>query len=253
MKKETVITVKKLVKNYGKVKAVKGISFEVFDGEIFGFLGPNGAGKTTTLEIVETLRKKTKGEVWVGGYNLDKSPNDIKSIIGVQLQSSGFYPNLKLTEILNLFASLYGVSIDPLKLLRKVDLKDKAGTFVKKLSGVQEQRFYLATTLVQDPAIIFFDEPSTGLDPQARRNLWTLIKEINKKGTTVVLTTHFMDEAEYLCDRVAIMDKGKILKINSPDNLIDELLANGFKKVRKMREASLEDVFLELTGHKLRE
>lgn len=253
MKKEIVIKVEKLKKNYGKVKAVNGISFEVYDKEIFGFLGPNGAGKTTTLEIIETLREKSSGKVVVGGYDLDKDGDDIRAIVGVQLQSSGFYPGLKLTEILELFASLYGVKVNAIEILKKVNLEDKANSFVKKLSGGQKQRFSLATTLVQNPDIIFLDEPSTGLDPQARRNLWNLIKEINKKGTTVVLTTHFMDEAEFLCDRVAIMDKGKILKIDSPDNLIKELLANGFKKERLAKGANLEDVFLELTGKELRD
>jgi len=253
VKKETIITVKNLIKKYGNLKAVNDISFEVYNSEIFGFLGPNGAGKTTTLEIIETLRDKTSGEVILGGFNLDKDPETIKNLIGVQLQSAGFLPDLTLIEILNLFANLYGTKTDSQKLLKKVNLLDKAKSNIKKLSGGQKQRFSLATTLVHNPPIIFLDEPSTGLDPQARHNLWELIKEIRSSGTTIVLTTHFMDEAEYLCDRVAIMDQGKIIKLDSPDNLIDELLKNGFTKDKARKLADLEDVFLDLTGKELRE
>ena len=250
---EQIITVKNLYKKYGAFEAVKHISFDVKKGEIFGFLGPNGAGKTTTLEIIETLRPKTEGEVVVAGYSLDKEPGEIKSIIGVQLQSAGFYPNLTLTETLELFAGLYNTKIDPMELLEKVDLKEKAKAKVEQLSGGQKQRFSVITTLVHRPEIIFLDEPSTGLDPQARRNLWELIKTINQEGTTVVLTTHFMDEAEYLCHRVAIIDEGEILRIDTPERLVDELLESGFTKEKMKKEASLEDVFLNLTGKDLRE
>ena len=252
-KKEAIISVKNLVKKYGVFEAVKGVSFDVYKGEIFGLLGPNGAGKTTILEIIETLRKKTSGEVIVGGYNVSRSPEKVKAIIGVQLQAAGFHGLLKLKEILNLFAGLYNVKINPVKMLEKVGLEKKANSFVKELSGGQKQRFSIATTLVHNPHIIFLDEPSTGLDPQARRNLWGLIQEIKASGTTVVLTTHFMDEAEYLCDRVAIIDEGKILKIAPPVKLIDELIKNGFKRAKIQKEANLEDVFLNLTGKKLRE
>jgi len=169
--KETIIKVKGLVKNYGNFQAVKGISFDVQEGEIFGLLGPNGAGKSTTLEIIETLREKTSGEVWVNGFNLDKDPDEIKKIIGVQLQTSGYYPNLKLTELITLFNGLYNRNVDPMSLLEMVNLKDKANANVKELSGGQKQRFSVATTLINDPKIVFLDEPTTGLDPQARRNL----------------------------------------------------------------------------------
>lgn len=248
-----IISVKDLHKQYGDFKAVKGISFDVMEGEIFGLLGPNGAGKSTTLEIIETLRIKTSGEVIVDGLNLDHSPNEIKKIIGVQLQTSGYYPGLTLVELIALFAGLYNEVVDPLTLLDTVNLRDKAKAKFKELSGGQKQRFSIATTLINQPKIIFLDEPTTGLDPQARRNLWDLIRDIRNRGTTVIITTHYMDEAEVLCDRVAIIDSGKIISLNSPDKLIDELVASGFEKPKEVKQATLEDVFIHLTGKALRE
>lgn len=250
---KNIIQVKDLHKRYGDFEAVKGISFDVMEGEIFGLLGPNGAGKSTTLEIIETLREKTSGEVWVDGLNLDTSPNEIKKIIGVQLQTSGYYPGLKLVELLQLFAGLYNEAIDPYALLDTVNLRDKAGAKFKELSGGQKQRFSIATTLINKPRIIFLDEPTTGLDPQARRNLWDLIGNIRKQGTTVIITTHYMDEAEVLCNRVAIIDSGKIIAMNTPDKLIDELVDTGFERPKEVKKANLEDVFIHLTGHVLRE
>jgi ABC-2 type transport system ATP-binding protein len=250
---QPIIKVKELVKNYGSFKAVKGISFDVFEGEIFGLLGPNGAGKSTTLEVIETLRVKTSGEVWVNGFNLDKNPNEIKKIIGVQLQTSGFYPGLNLVEQIQLFCGLYNRKVDPMTLLEMVNLKDKARSKVKDLSGGQKQRFSVATTLINDPKIIFLDEPTTGLDPQARRSLWELINTIRSRGTTVIITTHYMDEAEVLCDRVAIIDAGRIIALDTPDKLIDNLVATGFERPREVKKANLEDVFIKLTGHSLRE
>jgi ABC-2 type transport system ATP-binding protein len=250
---KNIIEVKNLIKRYGSFTAVKGISFEVKENEIFGLLGPNGAGKTTTLEIMETLRDETEGDVIIDGHSINKEPSKIKAKIGIQLQAAGFWPGLSLVEVLELFADLYDVESDPMELLGKVSLKDKAKAKVKELSGGQKQRFSVATTLVHKPKVVFLDEPSTGLDPQARRNLWELIREIRDNGTTIVLTTHFMDEAEYLCDRVAIIDEGEILEIDTPDNLVDALLSNGFKKPKPKREANLEDVFLSLTGKALRE
>ena len=249
----TIITVKDLVKNYGSFEAVKGISFEVNEGEIFGLLGPNGAGKSTTLEIIETLRPKTSGKIMVDGLDLDKSPQEIKKIIGVQLQSSGYYPGLNLLQLIELFSGLYNQDVDPMELLEKVNLKDKAKAKVKELSGGQKQRFSVATTLINKPRIIFLDEPTTGLDPQARRSLWELVRDIRNSGTTVIITTHYMDEAEYLCDRVAIIDAGKIIALDTPDQLIDKLIASGFERPREMKLANLEDVFINLTGHSLRE
>ena len=248
----TIISVQNLVKKYGSFTAVNDISFNVEEGEIFGLLGPNGAGKSTTLEIIETLREKTAGKVFVAGLDLDKSPNEIKKIIGVQLQAAGFYPGLNLIELINLFCGLYNEQVDAMELLQKVNLVDKAKSKVKELSGGQKQRFSIATTLINNPKIIFLDEPTTGLDPQARRNLWDLIREIKAQGKTVIITTHYMDEAEQLCDRIAIIDEGKIIKLNSPDNMIDELLAGGFEKAKPIKSANLEDVFINLTGKEMR-
>jgi ABC-2 type transport system ATP-binding protein len=249
----TIISVKNMVKNYGNFNAVKGISFDVFEGEIFGLLGPNGAGKSTTLEIIETLRQKTSGEIIVDGLNLDKQPGEIKKIIGVQLQSSGYYPGLNLIQLIQLFCGLYNREVDPIALLEMVNLKDKARSKVKELSGGQKQRFSVATTLINEPRIIFLDEPTTGLDPQARRSLWELVKNIRARGTTVIITTHYMDEAEYLCNRVAIIDAGNIVALDTPDRLIDNLVATGFERPKEMKLANLEDVFIKLTGHSLRE
>lgn len=248
-----IIEVKDLVKNYGSFQAVKGISFDVHEGEIFGLLGPNGAGKSTTLEIIETLREKTSGEVLVDGFNIDKDANAIKKVIGVQLQSSGYYPGLNLTELIHLFNGLYNQNADPLKLLKTVNLEEKAKAKYKELSGGQKQRFSVATTLINEPKIVFLDEPTTGLDPQARRNLWELVKNIQARGTTVIMTTHYMDEAEYLCERVAIIDSGKIVALDTPSRLIDNLLATGFERPKQMKQANLEDVFITLTGHALRD
>jgi ABC-2 type transport system ATP-binding protein len=253
MEKKAIISIKNLVKNYGNFEAVKGISFDVFEGEIFGLLGQNGAGKSTTLEIIETLREKTSGEVTVSGFDLDKSPNEIKKIIGVQLQTSGFYPNLKLIELIELFAGLYNRRVDPMDFLKLVNLEDKYKNKFKELSGGQKQRFSIATTLINEPSIIFLDEPTTGLDPQARRNLWQLIKDIREKGTTVIITTHYMDEAEVLCDRVAIMDAGKIISLDTPDKLIDHLVETGFERPKQVKKANLEDVFIYLTGHEVKQ
>ena len=248
---KAIIQVRDLVKDYGNFEAVKGISFDVFEGEIFGLLGPNGAGKSTSLEIMETLREKTSGEIRIAGHSIDESPDAIKSIIGIQLQTSGFYPGLNLLEQIDLFNGLYGAKADAMDLLALVQLEDKATSSYKSLSGGQKQRFAIATTLIHDPKIIFLDEPSTGLDPQARRNLWDLIQNIRKKGTTVVLTTHYMEEAEYLCDRVAIMDLGRIIALDTPANLIDALLEKGFERKKELKPANLEDVFIQLTGHGL--
>lgn len=250
---KSIISVKNLVKNYGNFQAVKGVSFDVYEGEIFGLLGPNGAGKSTTLEIIETLREKTSGEVVVDGFDLDKQPGEIKKIIGVQLQTSGYYPGLNLVQLIELFSGLYNKDVAPMELLESVNLKEKAKAKFKDLSGGQKQRFSVATTLINEPRIIFLDEPTTGLDPQARRSLWELIKDIKKRGTTVIITTHYMDEAEYLCDRIAIIDAGKIIALDTPDKMVDDLVASGFERPREVKKANLEDVFIQLTGHSLRE
>ncbi|MCF3108505.1 ABC transporter ATP-binding protein [Niabella sp. CC-SYL272] len=248
-----IISVSNLVKDYDQFRAVKGISFEVYEGEIFGLLGPNGAGKSTTLEIIETLREKTGGAVMVGGYDLDKEPDAIKGIIGVQLQASGYYPGLNLLQLVDLFAGLYNQRVNAMDLLKAVNLEEKARAKFKDLSGGQKQRFSVATTLINKPRVIFLDEPTTGLDPQARRNLWELIRKINAEGTTVIITTHYMDEAEYLCNRIAIIDSGEIVALDTPDQLIDNLVATGFERPKEVKKANLEDVFIHLTGKHLRE
>ena len=252
-KSQPIIQVKDLTKHYPEIKAVNGISFDVFQGEIFGLLGPNGAGKTTTLEIIETLRKKTSGEVFVAGYSVDENSDEIKKRIGVQLQAANYYPNLSLNQLLELFSGLYNTPVNKTEMLQLVGLQDRGKTKYKELSGGQKQRFSLATTLINKPQIVFLDEPTTGLDPQARRNIWDLIRNIRANGTTVVITTHYMDEAEILCDRVAIIEKGKIISLDTPANLVDKLIESGFKRSAVIKNANLEDVFLSLTGHELRE
>lgn len=203
--------------------AVKGISFAVDKGEIFGILGPNGAGKTTTLEIIEGLKQQTGGSVMVLGLDNKTQAPQIKKRIGVQLQSSEYLNLMTLGELLELFASFYGKPADVPRLLGFVNLEEKQHALVKDLSGGQKQRFTLASALVNEPEILFLDEPTTGLDPRARRDVWKLVREINGRGITIVLTTHYMEEAEYLCGRVAIMDRGEILTINNPRTLIEDL------------------------------
>ena len=308
---ENVITVENLQKTYilkdkNPLKALKGISFFVQKGEIFGILGPNGAGKTTTLEIIEGLKQQTEGKVQVMGFDNVAQTEEVKKRIVVQLQASHYLPHLSLKELLNLFGSFYNKNVDYKTLLHLVELEDKAKEYPANLSGGQKQRFSIASSLVNSPQILFLDEPTTGLDPAARRNLWALIKRLNASGLTIVLTTHYMEEAEYLCHRVAIMDEGKILKINEPKKLIDDLahttqisflteqkieekIFQGFQEIEKIyndfpkiileikslehiskivqllkqnqinfsgftvRTASLEDVYLDLTGKEYQE
>lgn len=248
-----IIEVHGLTKRYGDQTVVKGIDFSVAKGEIFGILGPNGAGKTTTLEMLEALRTIDDGTAVIDGIDVAKHPKKIKDIIGIQLQSTNFYDHLTLTEQLKMFASLYGGKVDVAALLAKVQLTEKAKNYVEQLSGGQKQRFAIASTLVNSPKVLFLDEPTTGLDPQARRNLWELIKQIREEGVTIVLTTHYMDEAELLCDRLAIMDNGQIITTDSPHNLIQQLLKRGFKKKQVVEQANLEDVFIDLTGKAIRD
>ncbi|MEJ0020980.1 MAG: ABC transporter ATP-binding protein [Candidatus Doudnabacteria bacterium] len=303
---ENIIEVTNLTKKYKEI-AVDNISFSVRPGEIFGILGPNGAGKTTTLEMIEGLKVKTSGQAFLDGHDVSKQTRLVKSLIGVQLQSSSFFDLLNLKELLNTFASLYNRKVDPMELLREVQLEEKAGAMVKELSGGQKQRFSIAAALVNDPKVLFLDEPTTGLDPQARRNLWDLISQINKKGKTIVLTTHYMDEAEILCDRIAIMDHARIIALDTTPELLKlpgletslhfrvdkdcapehlqklegvthvehedhsyKLTTNnaeaslgglfkhakdcGFKLIDlQLKQPTLEDVFLKLTGRALRE
>lgn len=248
-----IIEVSNLVKRYDNKPVVDTISFSVKKNEIFGILGPNGAGKTTTLEMIEAMRSIDSGVIKVAGIDVAHHPYKIKKIIGIQPQSSAFMDKLSLKELIEMFAASYGSTVNPIELLSDVQLQEKAGKEVKTLSGGQKQRFSIACAMVHEPQVLFLDEPTTGLDPQARLNLWDLIRRVRDKGITVILTTHYMDEASQLCDRVAIMDEGKIIALDSPKTLIKQLLKRGFKKKQEIEKADLEDVFIDLTGKDLRE
>jgi ABC-2 type transport system ATP-binding protein len=252
MANQNILEVKNLQKSYDGKKAVNGISFSVKKGEIFGILGPNGAGKTTTLEMIETLREIDGGSATIDGIDVAKEPYKIRGIIGVQPQTPGFQDKTKLTELIQMFASAYGEKVDPKQFLDEVNLGEKANAYVESLSGGQKQRFSIVTALVHSPKVFFLDEPTTGLDPQARRNLWKLIEEVRDRGISVILTTHYMDEAEVLCDRIAIMDQGKIIALDTPKALIKDLLKRGFTKPQHVEQANLEDVFIDMTGKELR-
>lgn len=249
---ESIVKVNNLRKSYSGREVVKGISFEVKAGETFGILGPNGAGKTTTLEMIETLRPIDAGTVTISGADVAKQPQKIKYMIGVQTQSTAFMDKVKLTELLEQQAAAYGEKVDAMGLLKEVNLEDKASSYIENLSGGQKQRFSIAAALVHKPKVFFMDEPTTGLDPQARHRLWDLIKRVKTEGMTVILTTHYMEEAEMLCERVAIMDEGRIVALDTPQKLIKKLLERGFKKEKRIEQANLEDVFLDLTGKELR-
>lgn len=247
------VEVKDLKKRYGEKQAVNGVSFTVKKGEIFGILGPNGAGKTTTLEMMETLRPIDSGSVKIDGIDVKKNPQAIKYLIGVQPQSPAFQDKTRLTEVIEMFAAAYGEKVDAMQFLKDVDLEEKAKNYVEDHSGGQKQRLSITTALVHGPKVFFLDEPTTGLDPQARRHLWDLIEKVRDKGISVIMTTHYMDEAEILCDRIAVMDNGEIIAIDTPRNLIKQLLARGFKKKQEVQQASLEDVFIDLTGKAMRD
>jgi len=301
------ISVRGLSKAYGDTKAVDDISLEVQQDEIFGILGPNGAGKTTTLEMIETLREPDSGEIRVMGFDSAKDPRAVKEILGVQLQTTVFFDHLTVRETIDLFASFYTESLSRDEVLDLVGLTDKAGSMVEGLSGGQHKRLSIALALVNDPRIVFLDEPTTGLDPQARRRVWEIIESFRQQQKTVVITTHYIEEAERLCDRVAVMDHGRVIALGSPSELIsmhisessisftltpplDESVLDGipgavevssrngeylltttnakesligiFKVAYEngsvpeevqMKKATLEDVFLKLTGRSLRE
>lgn len=233
-----------------KFYAVNGVSLEIAQGEIFGILGPNGAGKTTTLEMLEGLNDIDGGIATIDGISVNENPYKVKEVIGVQLQANEYFDNVNLEELLALFAALYDSTIDPMTLLAKVQLEEKARAKPASLSGGQKQRFSIACALVNDPKVLFLDEPTTGLDPQAKRNLWELVQNLNASGMTIVLTTHNMEEAEQLCDRIAIMDHGKIIAEGTPQELI---LEHAPEPPEAPLHGDLEDVFLVLTGHGLRE
>ena len=300
-----IVTVRDLRKSYGDLRAVDGISFTVKKGEIFGLVGPNGAGKTTTWEILEGLRRAESGDIHVAGIDVRKDRRKLRELIGVQLQATAMFERLTARETLEVFGGMYRRNLPPDRLLKLVNLEEKADDWTEKLSGGQKQRLAVALALVNDPEIVFLDEPTTGLDPQARRSLWDVMAELRTMGKTVMLTTHYMEEAERLCDRVGVMDHGKILALDRPGQLIKdfeqrdavEFGANGdasafgtlpgveemnvedgrvtlytrqlektlaavfeLARVRGMnvedfrvRNASLEDVFLHLTGRRIRE
>jgi ABC-2 type transport system ATP-binding protein len=250
---DSVIVAKELRKQYENITALDGISFEVRRGEVFGMLGPNGAGKTTTIEILEGMRDADSGEAIINGINVKDDPRAVKAIIGVQLQQNAFFDNLKLAEIVDLYARLYKAKIDSVEILSRVGLDNRKNARYAHLSGGQKQRLSIAVALVNDPVVLFLDEPTTGLDPQARRQVWALVNKISDNGATIMLTTHYMEEAEELCDRVAVIENGKIIALDTPDNLIDQLIETGFKPEKRVREATLDDVFLNLTGRDLRD
>jgi ABC-2 type transport system ATP-binding protein len=233
-----------------KFYAVNGVSLAIAQGEIFGILGPNGAGKTTTLEMLEGLNDIDGGVATIDGISVNENPYKVKQLIGVQLQANEYFDNINLEELLSLFAALYNSTIDPMTLLAKVQLEEKARAKPASLSGGQKQRFSIACALVNDPKVLFLDEPTTGLDPQAKRNLWELVQDLNASGMTIVLTTHNMEEAEQLCNRIAIMDHGKIIAEGTPQELI---LEHAPEPPEAPLHGDLEDVFLVLTGHGLRE
>jgi ABC-2 type transport system ATP-binding protein len=250
---KNMVEVKDLIKTYDNRNVVDGVSFDVEKGEIFGILGPNGAGKTTTLEMIETLRPIDGGSAMIDGIDVAKDPDKVKYLIGVQPQTPAFQDKTKLVEVVEMFAAAYGEHVDPMAFLRDVGLEEKANAFVEQLSGGQKQRLSITTALVHGPKVFFLDEPTTGLDPQARRHLWELIQKVRDKGISVIMTTHYMDEAEMLCDRIAVMDNGKIVAIDTPKNLIQQLLKRGFTKKQHVEQANLEDVFIDLTGKDLRD
>ena len=218
---EKIIEVKNLHKFYGHFEALRGINIELYRGEIFGFLGPNGAGKTTTLEILEGLRRLSKGEMWFFGEKIrDEISPKVKEKIGVVLQETRFLDHLKVKEILELFSSFFKKSLSVQEVLKVVKLEEKENTYSENLSGGQRQRLAIAVSIINDPEIIFLDEPTTGLDPQSRESIWDLIENLKSSGKTIFLTTHYMEEAQRLCDRVAIVDHGQIIELGTPTDLI---------------------------------
>jgi len=218
---DVVIRVRDLRKSYGATRAVDGVSFDVRGGEVFGLLGPNGAGKTTTVEILEGLRRQDDGEAMVLGIDVARNPDALKERIGVSLQTAALYPKLTVIEVLDLFASFYRRGRPARELIELMDLGEKRSTQTRQLSGGQRQRLAVALALVNDPELVFLDEPTTGMDPAARRSLWNVVEGLKSDGRTVVLTTHYMEEAEVLCDRLAIMDHGKVLEAGTVTQLVD--------------------------------
>jgi len=241
---EAVIRVADLRRYYGDVKAVDGVSFQVARGEVFGMLGPNGAGKTTTIEVLEGLRTADSGTVEVLGLDVARHQTSVKERIGVQLQSVSLYPRLTVTELIDLFGSFFSRRVPTRELIDAVDLGERAKAWSMHLSGGQQQRLSIALALVNDPELVFLDEPTTGLDPQARRSLWDLIKGLQARGKTVMLTTHYMEEAAELCDRVAIMDHGHILEMGA----VNDLISRRFKERAVFFDSSPQLPVADLAG-----
>ena len=244
---EPIIRIRGLVKRYGTFTAVENVDLSIYRNEIFGILGPNGAGKTTTLEMVEGLRTPDAGEIEVAGIDVIRNPVSVKRLIGVQLQTTALFDHLSARELIELFSALSGGStsagwVD--ELIGLVQLEEKAGAYVNQLSGGQKQRLSIALAMVNDPTVIFLDEPTTGLDPQARRNLWDLVRQLRDAGKTVVLTTHYMEEAEYLCDRVAVMDHGRIIACDTPLALIQSLGESATIRARVERDLTGSELAL---------
>jgi ABC-2 type transport system ATP-binding protein len=239
---EEIIQVQNLVKKYGDFTAVKGVEFQVRKGEVFGLLGPNGAGKTTTLEMLVGLRKPDEGTASIGGFDIKSQLNKVKEVIGVQLQSTTLFELLKVEEILELYASFYPMHVSIPDLIEDMLLSDKRNSRIKGLSGGQKQRLAIALALVHDPWVIFLDEPTTGLDPQARRTLWDIILQLKEKGKTIVLTTHYMDEAHVLCDRIAIMDQGQLIALDTPTELVKSLQSDSAVEFRFENESDEADL-----------
>jgi len=251
-----ILKVEGLCVNYGNFSAVQNVGFEVLHGEIFGLLGPNGAGKTSTLSAIEGLLKFKTGTIVVNGYNVQEKPLHARASMGVQLQSTSFQPELNVIQILQLFSGIYGVPLtrDKIKaILKDINLEDAATKKFSQLSGGQQQRISLIISTIHDPRLVLLDEPTTGLDPQSRRQLWERIEAIRESGHAVLLTTHSMEEAESVCDRIAIIDHGRVITVDTPQNLIDkhrddpEVLA-----VSRRGKVTLEDVFIALTGKAVR-
>ncbi|WP_188432605.1 ABC transporter ATP-binding protein [Kroppenstedtia guangzhouensis] len=246
---EHMIRVNNLIKSYGGKRVVDSVGFEVAEGEVFGLLGPNGAGKTTTMEMIEGLRKPDVGEIHLFGVDALRKPKAVKELIGVQLQSTALFDHLTTRESILLYGSFYRHMRRVEELLQAFDLVKKEKTLVKHLSGGQRQRLAIALAVVHDPRVIFLDEPTTGLDPKARRDLWEIILRLKEEGRTVFLSTHYMEEAEQLCDRVAIMDSGRVIALDTPAELVRQLASESvveFVTEAKVSESSLHG----LTGVK---
>jgi len=256
IKQQHILQVNNLDVFYGNFQAVKDVSFHVMQGEIFGLLGPNGAGKTSTLSAIEGLIKQQSGTVTVAGYDTLQKPLYARAAMGVQLQSTSFQPELNVSEILQLYSSIYGLGLSKEKLqvlLKEINLADAENKKFGQLSGGQQQRVSLAITTIHDPRLVLLDEPTSGLDPQSRRQLWSRIENIREKGNGVVLTTHSMEEAEAVCDRISIIDHGRIIATGTPQSLIDKHRADPeVIAVSRRGKITLEDVFIALTGTAIR-